>query len=183
MKNYHGLGLSALLTVIISIYGCNPNMIPLKGKYVNSSFETTVNKPADSVWVKIADLFAVKGLPVKSIDKNKGLIITKKTAFNSAYSFEDKDGNLEEPQAWVVLYRIFLKEKQWLPKEIYSKWSIQVTEIAKGTTLIKVDPTIFCTYFQGMFVKVVVSGQTTGVLEELIKRSFANDNKVVGNGP
>ena len=157
-----------LLILIVSMNCCNPNSIPIKGKYADSQSEITLTKSADSIWLKITNLFVAKGLMVKSIDKNKGQIVTTKTPFISAYTFEDKDGQLEEPQAWVVLSKVFLKKKQWIPKKIYSQWSIQISEMAGGRTMVKVDPVVICTYFPNGITSVEARGQSTGTLEALI---------------
>jgi hypothetical protein len=159
-----------LLILIVCMNCCNPNSLPIKGKYADSHSEITLNKSADSIWLKVTNLFVAKGLMVKSIDKVKGQIVTTKTPFISAYTFEDKDGQLEEPQAWVVLSKVFLKKKQWIPKKIYSQWSIQISEIAEGRTLVKVDPVVICTYYPNGITSVEDRGQSTGTLEALIKQ-------------
>ena len=121
-----------LLILIMSMNCCNPNSIPIKGKYADSQSEITLTKSADSIWLRVTNLFVAKGLMVKSIDKIKGQIVTTKTPFISAYTFEDKDGQLEEPQAWVVLSKVFLKKKQWIPKEIYSQGAYKFRKRPEG---------------------------------------------------
>jgi hypothetical protein len=169
---YKALHAFPFLVLMLLMNGCNPNLIPMKGKYVDASTEITVAKSADSTWVKITELFAAKGLKVKSIDKTKGQMITTKTSFISAYAFEDKDGQLEEPRAWVVIPKVYLKEKQWMPKDIRSKWDIQISENAGGRTVIKIDPVVTCTYHPNMFTVVEDRGRSTGRLEALIKSSI-----------
>jgi hypothetical protein len=109
--------------------------IPLKGNYPNSPLEITSTKSSDSLWLNITQLFAAKGLAVKNIDKKKRLIVSTKTPFIPVYTFEDKDGQLNEPGAWVVLEKVFVRKKEWNPKTIYSQWHIQVTDTGKGTTI------------------------------------------------
>jgi hypothetical protein len=151
--------------------GCDASLAPLQGKYSDAPLVITLTRSADSTWLKIADIFAAKGLKVKSIDKSKGQIITAKTSFISAYTFEGKNGQLEEPQAWVVLPKVFRKEKQWIPKSIYSTWNIQLAETTGGQTMVKVDPVVLCTYYPNAFTVAEVSGQSTGVVEALITRN------------
>ena len=172
MKKYNTSNLFPLLILIVSMNGCNPNSIPIKGKYVDTPSEITLTKSADSIWLKITDLFVAKGLRVKSIDKNKGQIITTKTSFISAYTFEGEDGQLEEPQAWVVLPKVFLKKNQWVPKKIYSQWSIKISGMTRGRTMVKVDPIVICTYYPNGITSVETRGQSTGTLETLINRSI-----------
>jgi len=158
--------------VVTIINGCNPYTIPLKGKYPMNPLEITSSKSIDSTWLDLTDLFALKGLHIKKIDKKEGLIVTKKTSFVSAYTMEDKDGNLEEPDAWVVLPMMMVHDKQWNPKIIYSQWSVQVIKGENGEALVKVDPVVLCTFFPNMFTKVETRGQSTGKMEELVKSSI-----------
>ena len=166
--NYNAISVVSFGIIILSIYGCNPQMIPLKSKYVDIPIETTVTKSPDSIWLAITDLFAAKGLKIKSIDKKEGLITTKRTSFISAYSFEDSSGRLEQSQAWVVLPRVFQNKDQWIPKKIYSQWKIQVTEGKNETSLVRMDPIVICTYFPNTLTSVEARGQSTGTLEGLI---------------
>jgi hypothetical protein len=147
-------------------------MIPLKGQYATSTTEVTANVSIDSVWAHINRLFTTHGLPIKKTDKNTSIITTKETAFHPLYTFENDAGQLQEAQAWIALRKTFVGKKQWIPKSIYSQWHIQLNEKGNGTTSIKVDPMVLCTYYPNAFVKSETHGQSTGKLEELIRSSF-----------
>ncbi len=164
-----------IITAIITAYGCSPVMVPLKGKYSDSPVVFTSTKSIDSIWLNLTKILSTNGLPIKNIEKKKGIILTMKAPINSVYTFEDKDGQLLEPQAWVVLTRVFNKKKEWKPKDIYGQWSIQITETEKGRTTIKVDPIVICTYFPNTFTTMETRGQSTGKLEELLQRSLNNN--------
>ena len=158
-----------LICIVVIAISCNPSIVPLQGKYSDKPSEITTTRPIDSVWSNLNDIFTKNGLPVKKIDKDKGVIRTKKIPMNSIYTFEDNNGQLEQPQAWVVLMKDFNNEKQWTPKIIYGQWSIQITETEKGKTTIKIDPVIICTYYPNSFTKVEAPGQSTGKLERLLE--------------
>ena len=66
-----------------------------------------------------------------------------------------------------------VKEKQWKRKSIYSQWHIEFTNLGSGTTSIKVDPIVVCTYYQNSFGRVETSGRSTGKLKELLRSSLA----------
>lgn len=150
---------------------CTPELIPIKGKYNDSASEITLIQQADSVWLNLTALLTRHGLLVKKIDKVKGLLTSKESAFIAVYTFEDDNGQLIQPQAWVVLNKAIVKGKQWYPKAINSQWNIQVNETKEGT-LIKIDPVVMCTYYPNMFTRMEDRGKSTGKLEELIKSSF-----------
>ena len=164
----------AVCILFIVINACNPELIPLKGKYAETPVEISAAKSIDSCWSTIANLFAANGLTVKTIDKGKGLITITKTPFISAYTMEDIDGNLEHPGAWVVLEKVYLRKKEWYPKEIFSQWSIQIIEAGKDLTNIKINHFVLCTYYPNMFTTMTNSRcQSTGKLEELIMHSLS----------
>ncbi|OQP61706.1 hypothetical protein A3860_31060 [Niastella vici] len=162
--------LPAIFALII-INGCTPNMMALKGNYGTSQFEITSNKSADTLWLTVTKLFAEKGLAIDKVDKKKGLIVSKKTSFIPAYTFEDNNGKISNGDAWVVLNKVSVKEKEWIPKTIYSQWNIRILETGAGATTIKIDPVVICRYYPNSFTKVEVRGQSTGRLEALIKGS------------
>lgn len=158
-----------LICIAVIAVSCNLSTVPIKGKYREKPSEITTTKPIDSVWSNLNDIFTKNGLPIKKIDKNMGVIRTKKIPMNSIYTFEDSNGQLEQPQAWVVLMKDFNNEKQWTPKIIYGQWNIQITETGKGKTTIKIDPVVICTYYPNSFTKMETPGQSTGKLEGLLE--------------
>lgn len=174
MRNYSKQFSIVIVLATSIITACNPVSIPLKGKYESNPIEISSTQSIDSAWSRIASLFAAQGLAIKSLDKQKGLLISTKTSFISAYSFEHSNGELDKTQAWVVLQKVFVKEKQWYPKSIYSQWTIQVDETKDGT-LIKIDPLVICTYYPNMFTRMEDRGQSTGRFEELIKNSLTKN--------
>jgi hypothetical protein len=177
MKSYHPAYSLPVIIVMLIINGCNPKMIPLKGQYPTTALEITSTKSIDSIWGNIAGLFSANGLLVKKIDRKKGLITSAKSSFTPVYTLEDKDGQLQEPQAWVVLSRVINNSKEWNPTTIYGQWSIQVTEAGKGIATIKIDPIVNCTYHPNFFVTMEARGRSTGKLEELIKISLMDSFK------
>lgn len=137
MKSNYNTYPLALIAGMIIINGCNPEIIPLKGKYETGVSEITSTKPID------------------------------------LYNFENKEGQLQEPQAWVVLHRTVMNKKERNPKIIYGQWSIQISNVGKGT-VIMMAPTVDCTFFPNMLTSIEVKGHSTGKLEELIKSSLTN---------
>jgi hypothetical protein len=163
--------LGALMACII-LFGCNPELVPLKNRYENVPTEISSSLSIDSSWARIAALFNAHGLPVKTIDRNKGLIMSEKTSFIPIYTFEGDNGKLLDPNAWVVLPKTLLKGKPWNPKTIRGEWTIQIAEKEKGTTSIKINPQVVCTFSPNMLASVETHAQSTGHLERLVKASL-----------
>ncbi|MES1224996.1 MAG: hypothetical protein ABUT20_56430, partial [Bacteroidota bacterium] len=123
MRSHNKVYLSSIFFAIMIISGCNPVAVPLKGKYNADPLEIISTKSIDSTWSALTDLFSANGLPVKKAEKTKGQIISGKTSFIAVYSFENADGQIQSPQAWVVLPKAIVNKQQWVPKRIYSQWS------------------------------------------------------------
>ena len=177
MESYNKPYLIAVIIIVLIINGCTPDSLPLKGKYTDNPIEFTSTKSRDSLWLTIRQIFVEKGLAIKKVDPEKGLIVTTKTPFIDAYTHEDKGGELVETQAWVVLQKEFTKRKEWNPKTIYSEWKIQINETGIGVTKIKIDPLVICTYYPNMFTSMEARGQSTGKLESLIDSTLLNNSK------
>ena len=128
MKNI--LLVSALL--IISIKGFGQKS--LKGTYQNTPYEIQTSKPFDTVWSNLIDLFATKGISIKTIDKADGLIVSEKTSFLNSYTFENKKGKLIDTTAFVVTCR---------PRgldpltDIIGVWNVRI-KVVGGKTVINV---------------------------------------------
>ncbi len=173
MKKHLSFPLPAVL-LALSIVGCNPELILLKGSYVAAPTEINSSKPADSVWSNLKVLFDSHGLSIKKVDKETGLVKTRKGKFSSVYSFENDEGHLVEPQAWVVIHKTIVNKKLWYPHDIWSLWSIRVTEAGKGTT-VTISPTVTCKYYPNPFTSMETQGQSTGTFEELFKKTLSGN--------
>ena len=174
MKIDNKIYLFVVIVSIVIIEGCSSYIVPLKGKYADTPVEITSTKHVDSIWLNITQLFAEKGLLIKKIEKEKGIIVSKESLFIAAYTFEDKDGKLIEPDAWIVLNEVLVNKKKWNPKKIFCQWNIQITEAGKGVSTIRVDPIVICTYYPNRFTSMEDQGKSTGKLEELLLRSLSN---------
>ncbi len=88
-----------LLAVFLS--SCAIKMIPVTGTYPDQPIQIKSEKPFDDVWSNLIDVFAQKGLSIKIIDKNSGLIVSERIEFPA--TIEDKNGNLKDPNAYIVV--------------------------------------------------------------------------------
>lgn len=154
------------LTLLTS---CAVKIIPLQGTYQDKPFITTVDMPIEQVWDKVIDFFAQNGLPIKIIDRSSGLIISETTRMT--WTFETKDGKLEDPSAWVVLEKNIDpgNRKAIRPDVVTASWNIRLKEAGSGKTdinvnLVNIDgkATVFNT------VKSIQGGVSTGNFEALL---------------
>src|SRR6476620_6583690 len=88
------------------VMGCDNKVIPLQNTYQDKSYEFSVPSAKDKVWTELIDLFHTKGVAIKTIDKKEGVITTENTSFLNSYSWEDKNGGLTNPNAFVVCSKV-----------------------------------------------------------------------------
>lgn len=174
LKIYNKISLFAIVISIIILDSCSSYIIPLEGNYVDTFAEITSTKPVDSTWSNITQLFVEKGLSIKKLEIEKGVIVSTKSSF-IAYTFEDKDGKLIEPEARIVLKKVLINKKEWNHNKIFCKWNIQIAETGKGISTVRVSPIVICTYYPNMFTSIEDHAQSTGKLEELLERSLRNN--------
>ncbi|MDT8346197.1 MAG: hypothetical protein RQ756_00225 [Flavobacteriaceae bacterium] len=150
--------------------------IPLKGEYVDKPFEIYSDKSYDVVWDNIIDLFATRGISIKLIDRSSGLIISEKTSFLNEYSFENRDGKLENQESWIVVEKIAFEgyHQSVKPDKITGEWNIRIKEINDAETLINVNLTNIeaTSFYSGGQVSkprnLTFKAKSTGKFEELI---------------
>jgi L-arabinose isomerase len=81
-------------------------------------------------------VFTTKGLAIKTIDKNSGVITTDNTSFINSYTYETKDGNLANPYAMVVCNKVrglLTLSSLIKPDVITGQWAIRVKEDGNRT--------------------------------------------------
>ena len=163
----------AFSAFVLLLFGCSLSVKVLKGSYLDKPFEIISEKSFDEVWSNVIDLFATKGLSVKIIDKTSGLIVSEKTSFISEYSYEDNNGNLENPDAWLAVERIYYAGgySPIHPKTITGEWNVRIKNGKGGNTIINVNLTnIQAEAYIGTTNSEVVTfkAKSTGKFEEII---------------
>ena len=118
--------------------GCGNKVIPLKSKYQDRPYEFTVADNRELAWNKLIDLFTAKGLTIKNIDKNDGLITTDITSFLRSYTWENKDGSLINPDAFVVCSKFrgpLTLATSFTPSLITGQWIVRINQRADKIVL------------------------------------------------
>jgi len=136
MKN-----LFLLILMALSLYSCTLQSVALRGQYLDKPFEITTNRSFDSVWSSTIDLFAQKGISIKIIDKSSGLIVSEKTSFLNNYSFEDVNGGIENPNAWVAINKYKIGSVIYKPQKLTGEWNVRIKSNGVNTTSININLT------------------------------------------
>lgn len=132
----------------------------------------------EEVWSKIIDYFAVSGIPITNIDKSSGIIVSNNVSFENYYTREDKQGNLVNPNAFVVIPTIkggfgnILEPNATLTGEweMYGDWNVRIKPNGKGGTIVNVNLlNLRCFYGgRGMLGKTKIPIKSTGIFEKMM---------------
>lgn len=94
--------LISLLAILFIASFSSCSTLQLKGAYPESQHYTETSLSQEEVWTNIIDFFATTGVPITTIDKSSGLIVSSKVSFLNNYTRE-KDGKPMNPKAYVVI--------------------------------------------------------------------------------
>lgn len=149
---------------------------PLKimGTYSTGTEFKESSLPFEEVWSKVIDFFALSGMPISNIDKSSGIIVSNNISFVNYYTREDKNGNLINPNAYVVIPTVkggfgnILEPTskitgQW---EMTGDWNVRIKPNGKGGTIVNVNLlNLRCRYHNPGGIISNIPIQSTGVFE------------------
>ncbi len=129
----------SILAVAIFLTSCSSKFIPLKSKYPTEPYIIETTRSKEDVWDAIIDLFAQKGIGIRIIDKQSGLIISD-SKLELAVTTEDKSGKLIDPNAHVVAKSFYDPGPNKTVKPSFSigEFNIRIKE-AGGKTIININ--------------------------------------------
>jgi hypothetical protein len=132
-----------LLVALVSkgcITSANVVYTPLKGKYLEEPYVLVSDRSYTEVWDSVIDVLAEKGFPIKLLDKENGLVVCERSSLILNYTFEDKNGKVENMDAFVVLPNISNGTfSRILPTELSGVANIRIRKIGVSKTRINVN--------------------------------------------
>lgn len=133
-----------MLTIITAclLIACTATKVtPITGTYPKPPFVFTSSSSFNTVWDKLIDLFAQKGLPIKLIDRTSGLLISDRSVLPATY--ELNTGGLKDPGAFIVMPKVYVPTTRKtfiiaMGSQVTGEWNVRIKEIG-GKTLINVN--------------------------------------------
>ena len=119
----------------MTLSSCVSTQAVIKGNYpiLNSA---TTSTSYDQVWSNIIDFFAENSIPIGTIAKDSGLITATNVALDEAFvSYEDKNGQIVNPDAWFVLPY----NKDVVGGRATCSFNVRVKRMENGDTNIQVN--------------------------------------------
>ena len=160
-----------ILFVVTFTFTSCARLVPLKGTY-QQGYEFTTELPKEQVWRNLIGFFTKRGIGIKIIDKQSGLLITDRYKYD--YTTEDNLGNLVNPDSPLVMetYKSGLLYKS--SYDITAEFNVVINDLANSKTEIKVNivnsrAIVSVPQSMGHLPKLVeIGAKSTGVLENKI---------------
>ena len=172
-------------TLFLASCFTSSKIIPLKGSYPSLPIVITTDKDFNTVWDKLIDLFAQKGIPIKLIDRSSGLILCERSLLKT--TVEDKKGVLEDNTAWIVVPKEHnpalnrdiaitgstsgVYSKKMIPNDVNGEWNVRVkSESGKTSINVNIVNVKFEDFGANGYSKLlnVSSYKSTGIFEKII---------------
>lgn len=171
-----------ILTILAACFliACSPTKVtPITGTYLKPPFILNSSSSFNTVWDKLIDLFAQKGLPIKIIDRTSGLIISDRSILSATY--ELKVGGLKDSTALIVLPKFYDPNSRKtstvaMGGQVTGEWNVRIKE-ADGKTAINVNIVNVRYEYYDLATKrarevIATSYQSTGIFEKLIAEAI-----------
>jgi hypothetical protein len=120
-----------VLVILFFLSGCDNKLIPLRGNYPVIPYEISTTSTREQAWNKTIEILLSKGYAIKFSDKNSGVITTDNISFLNAYTWESKEGDLINPNAFVVCSRFrapFTIAPSLEPYTLTGQWAILIKD-------------------------------------------------------
>ncbi|WP_247237761.1 hypothetical protein [Telluribacter sp. SYSU D00476] len=135
----------SVITIAFVLKSCAPastlKHTALKGKHLEEPYVVITDKPFEEVWNNVVDVLAQSGFPIRFIDKENGLVVSERSSLINDFTFEDRLGKLENPNALVVLptVSIWTFGDRIYPTSLTGVASIRVRKLGENKTKINVN--------------------------------------------
>jgi hypothetical protein len=162
--------LLASLIILFFLSGCDNRLVPLRGNYPDRSYEISIASTKEQVWNKAIEILLSRGYAIKFSDKNSGVITTDNISFLNAYTWETKDGDLINPNAFVVCTRFrgaFTFAPSIDPHILTGQWAILIKQENDQVVL-----NISLANAVGKIETYNLTVKSTGVFEQLVRQEF-----------
>jgi len=153
----------------IFLLSCN-RIIPIRGTYPNAAATAIINRPQQELWDKMLDLIVEPGLPVKMIDHTSGLIVSDYITMTAEASFERKNGEPIDPNAYIAMERYSQDYPDESSKlEVKAMWNLRLTKLTDSTTKVQTK------LYHVLIGQGILQGTSTGVFEKTLIEVLMNE--------
>lgn len=170
------LFLCALSCMILS--SCMTSKIPNIVETYNADTSIETDKSYDEVWGNVIDFFATNGIPISTLEKASGLIVSKEVSLENITTTE-KNGVISNPNAYIVVpyvkNSIYMKVTSL---KVISDFNVRVKE-QNGKVVISVNlPNIkaLLNVMEGAYIRTpqtkTIEAKSTGVFEKKLLNLF-----------
>lgn len=166
-----------IAVLLIPSYCFSQGSYRFKWNHPDINFKVTSNVGYDTLWGNIIDFFSEKGIPIKTMDKSSGLIISEKMSFLNSYTIEPKKEGPIDSSAFIVV--AFAKHTP--PTELTGEWNIHIrkegNKVIISVNLVNIKAQNYTPGGSGMIAgspytydsqTIILEAKSTGVFEKTI---------------
>lgn len=165
---------------LLLLTGCGPRIYPVAHTYQIDGYEFNSKFSKEEIWNKTIAFFISKGMSIKSLSKEDGLITTEPTSFLHSYTEEDEYGNLKNPYAFIVTNRYGFwyapGSRYAIPVQLTGQWIVWIRENKDNTTHIRIKLANTMGRFSEGSILPIPTVRSTGIFEFSIESAF-NENE------
>lgn len=159
-----------LLSLLLPfVFACSVQRIPLRDKYLDGPYTVTTEKSYDKCWDSAIDFFSQLGIPIKTIEKASGIIVSENMNLKSQSNVEDqKTGRIINDKAWIGVGVIKDGMAILTPSRVTGEWNVRVKE-SDGKRVVSVNlVNIQAALYSNGYISQTFEAKSTGVFEKSV---------------
>lgn len=127
-----------LVASVLMLTSCGVRYVPQTFNYPIKNTTQTLNLPFDKVWSGVVDYFAQNNIPIKTIEKASGIIISTQMQFPASY-WITKDQRLYDPSAYIAVQELSDVKLDGTGMRASASWNVRVRQVSDNQTELQVN--------------------------------------------
>lgn len=134
------LSIRSLLLVVsvLMLTSCGARFVPKTFNYPAKNTSQPIHLSYDKVWSGVVDFFAENNIPISTIEKSSGLIISSPTQFPASYWITDEQ-RLYNPEAYIAVQELSDVKLDGTGMRATAGWNVRVRQVSEEYTEIQVN--------------------------------------------
>ncbi len=166
--------------VIISLGACTSANMYLKSSYNKAPYTNSVALDKESAWNRVITALDSCGISIfKIASKKDGILVSETIDFSDSFTYETKDGRLENPAAYVVIADFKeIRGRRVTPQNIKGTLTVRFKEEGGKMSVSVFMTELKCIYEAGSHTTEdsrysQIESASTGVLENTILKAIS----------
>lgn len=137
MKNLIVRGFVLIMSAF-ALVSCGVRLVPQTFDYPVQKTKKTLDLSFDKTWSGVVDFFAENNIPIKTIEKSSGLIVSTQMEFPATY-WITSEKRLYDPNAYIAVQQVSGLKIDGTGMRATATWNVRVKAISEDKTEIQVN--------------------------------------------